>query len=370
MLWLTNVVRLAIAPVFLGAVLLWLEEGRSWRDVGAGIGLVALTAIHLYYWRRPWPAEPRRVVVAAAAMVVTNLTVNHLLGLSQPLLWLYPALVVGAGLRAPAAAVCIGLLAAVAVFPMAAEESLFVRALGPSHWMLLSIVLAGLAMTAVRQLISVNADLHATRAELAELAVAGERERMARELHDLLGRTLSLIAVKAELASRLSANGDPAAETELRDVQRLARHAVRDVRDAVAGDRRPSLAAELVAARRALRTAGIDVTVEGSVKDVNPAHEATLAWVLREAVTNVVKHSGAATCRISIDVSGEHTTLEVVDDGRGAAGDGSGMGLAGLADRVRALGGTLEVGPRSAGGFSLCAKLGAETHAPARAEVG
>src|ERR671936_2944128 len=104
-------------------------------------------------------------------------------------------------------------------------------------------MLAGLGMNAVRQLISLNADLHATRAELADVAVAADRARLARELHDLLGRTLSLIAVKAELASRLSAKGDPSAEAELRDVQRLARRAVREVRDAVTGGRAPSVAA-------------------------------------------------------------------------------------------------------------------------------
>src|ERR671936_3035808 len=101
-------------------------------------------------------------------------------------------------------------------------------------------MLAGLGMNAVRQLIRLNADLHATRAQLADLAVAAERERLARELHDLLARTLSLIAVKAELASRLSEKGDTAAAIEPSDVQRLARQAVRDVREAVTGELSPS----------------------------------------------------------------------------------------------------------------------------------
>src|ERR671936_2599318 len=123
-------------------------------------------------------------------------------------------------------------------------------------------MLAGLGMNAVRQLISLNLELHATRAELADLAVASDRERLARELHDLLARTLSLIAVKAELASRLSAKGDTAAAAELSDVQRLARQAVRDVRDAVTGSHLPGLEAELAAASAALRTAGIDITIQ------------------------------------------------------------------------------------------------------------
>ena len=274
------------------------------------------------------------------------------------------------------AAVGVGLVAVAAVAPMHLEDALVVRALGPGHWILLSIVLAGLGMTAVRQLIALNAALHATRAELAELAVASERERLARELHDLLGRTFSLIAVKAELASRLSAKGDPSAGAELRDVQRLARHAVREVREAVTGDRTPSVAAELAAARLALRTAGIEVSVDGAAPDVDPAHEATVAWALREAVTNVVKHSGARRCRIAIAAVDGVTELEVVDDGRGPASGNSGqalsgaegMGLAGLADRVHVLGGTFEAGPGEAGGFRLRARLGAAAAVPA-AEV-
>ena len=227
MLWLVMVVRVTSAPVFLGALFMLAEPPPSGNSLAAAGGLIVLGAIHVFYWWRPWPSRERQAIAAAAGVVVTNFVLLDLLGLSQPLLWLYPALIVGAGLR-PVAAVGVGLTALAAAAPMAAESRLaephdFSEPFGASHSILLSIVLAGLGMTAVRQLIAVNADLHATRAELADLAVAGERERLARELHDLLGRTLSLIAVKAELASRLSAKADPSAEAELQDVQRLAR---------------------------------------------------------------------------------------------------------------------------------------------------
>jgi len=220
-------------------------------------------------------------------------------------------------------------------------------------------VLAGLGMTAVRQLIALNAELYASRAQLTDLAVAGERERLARELHDLLGRTLSLIAVKAELASRLSTKGDPSAAAELADVQQLARQAVRDVREAVTGAHAPSVAAELAAAEGALRTAGITVSVDTTPASLDPAHESTIAWAVREAVTNVVKHSGAGTCRIAVAAAVGATTLDVEDDGRGPSGGGTGTGLDGLADRVHALGGTLEVGPSAGRGFRLRVRLGA-----------
>ncbi len=304
MLWLVMVVRVTSAPVFLGALFMLAEPPPSGNSLAAAGGLIVLGAIHVFYWWRPWPSRERQAIAAAAGMVVTNFVLLDLLGLSQPLLWLYPALIVGAGLR-PVAAVGVGLTALAAAAPMAAESRLaephdFSEPFGASHSILLSIVLAGLGMTAVRQLIAVNADLHATRAELADLAVAGERERLARELHDLLGRTLSLIAVKAELASRLSAKADPSAEAELQDVQRLARQAVRDVREAVTSTHAPSIDAELVAADTALRMAGIETIVENTSASIDPAHETTIAWALREAVTNVVKHSGAHTCRISL----------------------------------------------------------------------
>ncbi len=364
LLWLATVLRVAIAPVLVGALALLAESPRSASDLAAAAGLVLLGAIHVLYWWRPWPSRQRRAVAAVAGMVMINFVLLNLLGLAEPLLWLYPALIAGASLRARAAAVGVGLTALAAAAPLALDGRLVhsvqpADALGPSHSVLLSIVLAGLGMTAVRQLIALNGDLHATRAALADLAVASERARLARELHDLLGRTLSLIAVKAELASRLSAKGDASAAAELADVQRLARQAVRDVREAVTGTHAPSVATELAAAQAALRTAGIDVSVDNTATSIDPAHETTIAWALREAVTNVVKHSGAHTCHIALAAADGSTALEVEDDGRGPVGGGAGTGLEGLADRVHALGGTLEAGPSQRRGFRLRVRLSA-----------
>jgi two-component system sensor histidine kinase DesK len=362
MIWLATVVRLAIVPVFLGALLLVVEPRRPIGNLAAAAGLALLGAIHLVYWLRPWLGRRRRAVIAAGAMIVIDLALLDLLGLSQPLLWLYPALIVGAGLRAPAAVVGVGLTALAAAAPMArsgvvAGAPLAPEPFGPSHSILLSIVLAGLAMVAVRQLAARNAELHATRAELADLAVARDRERLAVELHDLLGRTLSLIAVKAELASRLSVQGDASAEAELMDVQRLARHAVRDVREAVAGGYAPTVVAELDEAQVALRAAGMALEIDGATTSVDPAHETTIAWAIREAVTNVVKHSGARTCRIALGTADGSTVLEVEDDGRGPVGGRPGAGLGGLADRIHALGGRIEVGPSETSGFRLRVRL-------------
>jgi two-component system sensor histidine kinase DesK len=372
MSWLAVVIRISIVPVLLGALAVWMRLPQGASDVAAATGLLLLAAIHSAYWRHPWQRSQAQAAAAVASMAALNFVLLNLLGLAEPLLWLYPALVAGAGLRTPAAVLGIGLTAVAAAAPLALQGSLIhplsplppAEALGPSHSVLLSIVLAGLGMHAVRQLISVNADLHATRAELADLAVAADRERLARELHDLLARTLSLIAVKAELASRLSAKGDAAAAAELSDVQRLARQAVREVRDAVTGAHAPGLEAELAAAEGALRAAGIRLSVERDSPQVDPAQERTLAWAVREAVTNVVKHSGAETCRIVLQGTGGSTVLEVQDDGRGLAAGGMGTGLNGLADRVRALGGELDVGSHDGQGFRLRVHLGAAAARP------
>jgi len=373
MIWLATGVRMAVVPVFLGALFLLVEPRRPSVDLAAAAGLVLLGAIHLLFWRQPWPGRRRRAVVAAGAMILTNLVLLDLLGLAQPLLWLYPALIVGAGLPAATAIVGVGLTALVAAAPIApgvTSGGTFPspEPFGPSHSILLSIAFAGLGMVAVRQLIARNADLHATRAELADLAVARERERLALELHDLLGRTLSLIAVKAELASRLSAKGDPSAEAELGDVQSLARQAVRDVREAVAGGYAPTVAAELSAARTALHAAGIEPRIDTITTNVDPVHETAIAWALREAVTNVVKHSGARTCHIALDAADGSTLLEIEDDGRGPIGGVAGAGLGGLADRIHALGGTVEVGPCDGSGFLLRVRLSSAEPAAAHVE--
>jgi two-component system sensor histidine kinase DesK len=365
--WLTVIVRIAIAPVLVGALALMLRSPSGAGDLAAAMGLLILAAIHCAYWWNPWRRTQGQAVAAAIGMAAVNLVLLNIIGFSEPLVWLYPALVAGAGLRTPFAVFGIALMALAAAAPLAVDGGLVHPAdplrpagqLGPSHSVLLSIVLAGLGMHAVRQLTAANADLHATRAELAELAVAADRERLGRELHDLLARTLSLIAVKAELASRLSTRGDQAtAAEELADVQQLARQAVRDVRSAVTGSHSPDLEAELASAEMALRTASIKLRIERTVGQVDSTQQDVLAWAVREAVTNVVKHSDAQTCRIALLKGTDGSvSLEVEDDGRGPAHGSVGVGLNGLADRVAALGGELQVGQRDGHGFRVQVRL-------------
>lgn len=199
-------------------------------------------------------------------------------------------------------------------------------------------------------------ELEAARDEVARLAVAHERVRFARDLHDLLGHSLSLIALKSELAGRLLPAQPDRAAAEVADIEHVTRQALAEVREAVGGYRAPTVAGELASARRALAAAGIEVALEWPEVRLAAGTEAVLAWTVREASTNVIRHSGAERCAIRLRDEAGIVALEVSDDGRGGAagGDGrGGAGLAGLAERVERGGGRLEAGARDTGGFTV-----------------
>ncbi len=218
----------------------------------------------------------------------------------------------------------------------------------------LTVLAIGAMMAAFGNAIRTNRELSEAREELARLAVSEERLRIARDLHDLLGHTLSLIALKSELAAKLLP-GDPArAREEMSEVQQVTRQALTEVREAVQGYRRLAFADALEGARAALSAAGIDCRVETSAGELPEDVESVLAWAVREATTNVVRHSGACECAITLSGDREAVELRVDDDGAGAAnGAGDGSGLAGLAERALPLRGTLEAGARPGGGFRL-----------------
>ncbi|HYH44552.1 MAG TPA: sensor histidine kinase [Thermoanaerobaculia bacterium] len=186
-----------------------------------------------------------------------------------------------------------------------------------------------------------NAKLRLTQQEVERLAQTAERERIARDLHDLLGHTLSLITLKAELAGKLLPRDAAAAGREIREVERISREALREVRSAVSGYRSEGLSAELARARLALETAGVRLEYLVTPLDLEPAQETALGFAVREAVTNVVRHAGARTCRIRLEQDADATRLEVEDDGHGGTGP-DGNGLRAMRERIEGLGGTLE----------------------------
>lgn len=176
------------------------------------------------------------------------------------------------------------------------------------------------------------------------LALAAERERVARDVHDVLGHSLTALSVKAELAGRLIDVDPGRARLELESIQETARHALAEVRATVGGLRAAILQAELATLPRVLDDAGILTTVEGDVADTDPRHRALLAWVLRESVTNVVRHARARSVVIELGPHG----IAVTDDGAGCTG-AEGNGLRGMRERVAGVGGTLEVSPATPG---------------------
>ncbi|GAB3017163.1 two-component sensor histidine kinase [Nocardioides flavus (ex Wang et al. 2016)] len=177
-----------------------------------------------------------------------------------------------------------------------------------------------------------------------EHAIVAERERVARDVHDVLGHSLTALSVKAELAARLI-DLDPArAKAELESIQATARQALAEVRATVGGLRAGNLEAELAAAPRVLADAGVTTRVEGSVADTDPRHRALLAWVLRESVTNVVRHARARSVVIELGPRG----IAVTDDGAGCDG-AEGNGLRGMRERVAGADGTLSIGPADPG---------------------
>ncbi|MFJ9826407.1 sensor histidine kinase [Streptomyces sp. NPDC101160] len=210
-------------------------------------------------------------------------------------------------------------------------------------------------------------ELRATREELARTAVEKERLRFSRDLHDLLGHTLSVIVVKSEAARRLAPRDLDAALAQLADIESVGRQALTEIREAVTGYREGSLTTELDRARDALSSAGIEPVVRQSGPPLEPPTEALLSWVVRESATNAVRHSGATRCEIEVGGGPERVRLTVTDNGRGTGSGTPGSGLKGLRERVAAAGGTLESGPGPRGGFRVTAELPVEAAEPAGA---
>ena len=222
--------------------------------------------------------------------------------------------------------------------------------------------IVGFSMIIVNRLVLTVRELRAAREEITRLAVAEERLRFARDLHDLLGHSLSSITLKSELAGRLLPVAPDKAAAEVRDIEGVARNALREVREAVAGYRQPTLDEELASAQQILEAAGIACQIERSVGVLPNDVDAVLAWTVREGTTNVIRHSHAKHCEICLMQESEEIHAEISDDGVGFSSPSdetnvNGSGLSGLAERVAARSGKFEAKTPSGGGFSLRVSL-------------
>ncbi|MGA5269354.1 sensor histidine kinase [Streptomyces lydicamycinicus] len=206
--------------------------------------------------------------------------------------------------------------------------------------------LSGMVTATVLSLFDTIQELNTTRQELARSAVEKERLRFSRDLHDLLGHTLSVVVVKAEAVRRLAPRDLDAALAQASDIEAVGRQALTEIREAVSGYREGSLTTELDRARSALEAAGIEPVVRQAGPPLPPQAGALLGWVVREGVTNTVRHSGATRCEIAVHADAERVRLTITDDGRGplTSGAAAAPGLAWLRDRVPGRGGAGETG--------------------------
>ena len=245
-------------------------------------------------------------------------------------------------------------LLAVLLAILALETSL--AHLSPYAWVpaaVFSLMIGGICIHGA-EVKRANARLRMAQEEVERLAKTAERERIARDLHDVLGHTLSLITLKAELAGKLLERDPERAGREIREVERVSREALREVRTAIAGYRSEGLQAEMGRARLALESAGVRLEYFAQKVELDPVGETVLALALREAVTNVVRDAGAEPAGSTLEQTDEETRLEVRDDGRGGAAP-EGIGLASMRERVEGLGGRLE--RRAETGTSLPIRL-------------
>ena len=234
------------------------------------------------------------------------------------------------------------------------------HAMGVPWVYLITMLLMGLAVgisnIAFRSNQLKNAELKLSHDEVRRLAATAERERIGRDLHDLLGHTLSLIALKSELAGKLLARDPVAARREIADVERITRDALAQVRSAVSGMRAAGLVGELASSRLLLECAGVRFSYSGFECELPPTHESCLALALREAVTNIQRHAGATNAKADLIVDGDGVQLTVDDDGNGGIGL-HGNGLTGMRERAEASGGTLRIDAQRGQGTRLTLRL-------------
>ncbi len=328
------------------------SSGEPARAARAG-GVVAFVALYASLlpparWMvRLAPRAPEVALCLLAALATVLLAT----GAPASLLTLYVYVVAAAGL------VLGPRLAAVTTIVVAAGVATALVATGArasqAGSLLLTVLAIGAMMGAFGRQVHVNRQLRAAREEIARLAATEERLRIARDLHDLLGHTLSVIALKSELAAKLVARDAGRAIVELEQVQEVTRRALAEVRAAVHDYRRLALDEALAGASTQLAAAGIDCRVDGVDVALPKEVEAVLAWAIREGATNVVRHSGASCCAIRVRADTESAQVEVEDDGHADGEIGGGSGLAGLAERAERVRGRLEAGAVPGGGFRL-----------------
>ncbi|ARP69987.1 sensor histidine kinase [Streptomyces pluripotens] len=339
-----------------------LLQGRTPHPWLGGLGLLAFGSLYIYVTFRSFDRERRNAASTRVALGLMGLLTTALaLGYGGNWLAFFPlvGLAAGAMLRGPRLGRT-GLLLAVYAGGIAGLRGGWGDAMTIGY----STFISGMVTAAVLSLSEAVQELRAAREELARRAVEKERLRFSRDLHDLLGHTLSVIVVKSEAARRLARRDMSSALEQVEDIESVGRQALTEIREAVTGYREGSLATELTRARSALSAASVEPVVRQSGTPLAPQTEALLGWVVREAVTNIVRHSDASRCEIVIEGAPERVRLTVTDNGTSTSkavdrtvGSVGGTGLKGLTERLAAAGGSLTARPSPRGGFGVTAEL-------------
>ncbi|MER6125043.1 sensor histidine kinase [Streptomyces sp. NPDC001795] len=342
-------------------------QGKTPNPWIGGTGLLAFNSLYIYVAFRAFCKETREATSTRVALgLMALLTCCLAIGYGGNWLLFFPllGLATGAVVRGPHLRSIGTALAVLAAAVCTVRDGWNGLNIAYATWISTMVTAAILSLSeAVRE-------LRAAREELARRAVEKERLRFSRDLHDLLGHTLSVIVVKSEAARRLAHRDLEAALVQVTDIESVGRQALTEIREAVTGYREGSLTTELDRARSALAAAGIEPFVRRSGAPLMPQTEALLGWVVREAVTNAVRHSGATSCEITVDSTSERVRLTIADNGNGEpstpplSGIG-GTGLKGLTERLAAAGGSLRAGPSPRGGFTVTAELPVESELPA-----
>lgn len=328
-------------------VYVWTNGGSLGTKLAA-TGL--LVFFYLCYVALPpliWPQSPRFRIIAIVVYWLATFALLPFVGVFTVWVWtLVAAMVPFCWLRLRST-ITLGaiVIAAQGVVALIQKNSLG-NGTAISPFVTVSVLISLIAIT---NQIAANRKLRDAQDTIASLAAAEERARLARDLHDVLGHSLTVVAVKSELAGRLVERDPKRAIAEIADIEVLARTALADLRAAVSSYREVNLDSELATARTALDAAGIQshLPLDGSV--VQSELRPLFGWALREGVTNVIRHSQATECWVDL----KRSSLTVRDNGHGMPGDGNGNGLTGLSERALEAGAKLTTGPGETGGFVL-----------------
>lgn len=329
-----------------------ISHHSGWKAVAATATLVAFAAIYVSTiytagdWRFPVQRLTRYLLGLAAILTIAApaafgaawagffVYMSILCAMNLPMRWV---------LRGIAAVTLLG-MAEVAMLGARGSDLAF---MGVSTGSM------GVFMMAFRNSRMLNLELREARDEVARLAATDERLRIARDLHDLLGHSLSLIVLKSEVAKRIGENDPGKVLNEVADIESVARQALADVRETVSGYRQRKLAEELDNARSVLEAAGMHVSMRLADSPLPDLVDELFAWAAREGVTNVIRHSQASRCQITVRRARSLAELTIADNGDASTFTGPGNGLTGLTERITAIGGSVTAAPAKDGGFHL-----------------